>query len=389
MKKIFLLVLFLLAALPVRAQTVTFLEAGTDSTFDVTMYTTSCATSSTTAHTGPRSLSLSTGAGPSTCTADTPTGILSDSGTQINFWFQFNTAPTGSNAAIVTARQAGGPVWSVTLTTSRTLTMDMEGGTDDPGATVLSTGTWYRITVSYYFDSTVAYQSRLYINGALEATTNAGTMTRIAPTFLRMAANLAIGTNRTFLYDDLYIATGGASSAAQPDTGNILVTAKRPFANGTVNDFTTEIGAGPAPNGTGSGHAPNVSERALSTSFGWSILGAGSEITEEYNVQAQDVGDVNVTGTIINGVVGWVYAAVAAGTESGSIITQNATSSISLTTTPTMFTKVGTATYPAGTGTDVGIITSTGATTFSLYEAGIMVAYTQRTSCSMLLLGAC
>ena len=49
---------------------------------------------------------------------------------------------------------------------------------------------------------------------------------------------------------------------------------------------------------------------------------------------------------------------------------------IKLNNANTMFTKIaGSSTYPAGTGTDIGIVTATTATTVSLYEAGIMVAY--------------
>ena len=58
------------------------------------------------------------------------------------------------------------------------------------------------------------------------------------------------------------------------DPGAILVTAKRPFTNGTTEDgFTTQIGA--SGSGYGSGHTPQVNERPLSQTNGWSVIGAG------------------------------------------------------------------------------------------------------------------
>jgi hypothetical protein len=41
-----------------------------------------------------------------------------------------------------------------------------------------------------------------------------------------------------------------------------------------------------------------------------------------------------------------------------------------------MFKKIaGSSTYPAGTGTDIGLITTTLSTTVSLYECGVVVAF--------------
>ena len=169
-------------------------------------------------------------------------------------------------------------------------------------------------------------------------------------------------------YSDHYI----DNSNALTDPGNIWVTAKRPNANGTTNDFVTQIGI--AGSGYGTGHSPQVNERALSTTNGWSIV-AVAATTEEYNIESAGTGDIDITGATIVDYVGWVYTSALI-SETGSIIVNNATSNISITSTNTMFTAVaGSTTYPAGTGTDIGEITSATATTVSLYECGIMIAY--------------
>ena len=72
--------------------------------------------------------------------------------------------------------------------------------------------------------------------------------------------------------------------------------------------------------------------------------------------------------------MGWLRAKSLA-SETGQIVLAGGTSNISLTSTITTFTKMkGSTTYPAG-GTDIGIVTSTGLTTVSLYECGIIFVY--------------
>ncbi len=106
------------------------------------------------------------------------------------------------------------------------------------------------------------------------------------------------------------------------------------------------------------------------------MIGAGSAITEEYNIESQATGDDPMTGATLVDYMGWAYAK-SLSSETASLILNNVTSNVSLTSTTTYFTKVaGSATYPAGSGTDLGIITTTALTTVSLYEAGVIFAYT-------------
>src|SRR6185436_9856514 len=118
------------------------------------------------------------------------------------------------------------------------------------------------------------------------------------------------------------------SSASLTDTGNIWVTAKRPNANGTTNGFTTQIGSGGS--GYGTGHSPQVNERVLSTTNGWSMVGAGSAVTEEYNIESAAAGDIDISSANYVDVMGWVYASSLVN-ETASIIVNGVSSNISLT----------------------------------------------------------
>ncbi len=176
------------------------------------------------------------------------------------------------------------------------------------------------------------------------------------------------GANKFLNFQHVYI--DDVNDLTAP--GDIRITAKRPNANGTLIEFTTQIGAGGS--GYGSGHSPQVNERPLSTTNGWSIAATAVK-TEEYNIEGQTVGDINLSGATLVDYTGWVHAKALIA-ETGKIRVNNVDTNISLTSTITMFTKIAASTtYPAATGTDIGILTSATETTVSLYEAGIMFAY--------------
>lgn len=231
----------------------------------------------------------------------------------------------------------------------------------------LSTGQWYRLSLAYTMTDTTHNEFRLYKEGVLDISVTNGTLTEAVsdhPSF----GNLNGNSTLDFRSSDHYV----DDSTALTDTGNIWVTAKRPVANGTANNFGVQIGSGGS--GYGTGHSPQVNERALSTTNGWSVV-AVAATTEEYNIEGASVGDINLTGATIIDYMGWVSASSVT-SETASIVVNNATSNISLSNTNTLLKKIaGSATYPAGTGTDIGIITSATATTVGLYESGIIIAY--------------
>lgn len=367
----------------------TFLEPGTDATQDLSFFVSTAGTVASATdqvHTGTSALKFSTGAGPSVATATTANSILADSGSQISWWFFFDVLPASDSTPFVIVRNSTpSNIFLLDIMKNGTLKLAPASATSATGTTVLAVNTWYRISLSYYITNTTTYQAKLYINGTLEVTCNAGTLGATGTTQILWGASvagIAWGANRNLWFDDLYVATGGASSSAQPDVAHLnnvwSVTAKRPNANGTTNNFNTQIGSGGS--GYGSGHAPQVNERPLSTTNGWSIIAVGSAVTEEYNVEGAATGDVDISGKAIIDYMGWVYTKALAA-ETGQIVVNGASSNISITTSNAMFTKAaGSTTYPAGTGTDIGEVTDTTVTTVSLFECGLLFVYTNAPS---------
>lgn len=303
----------------------------------------------------------------------TKNSILADAGRRFSFGYRTTALPSTYNS-IVRVRDASSTAFLVGVNSSGNLFIQNKWSSGvATGATVLTTNTDYRISVAYTITNGSTNTVTVYLNGVQEVTASNLTVDT-GKTNLLLGRNLTLETcgTGTDYFAHVYVDDGTTG-----DIGNIRVTAKRPASNGTNNNFSTQIGAGGS--GYGSGHSPQVNERALSTTNGWSMVGAGSAVTEEYTIEGQSAGDVDITGATFVDFIGWVYAA-STGTETGSIKALGSTSNISLTTTNTMFTKIaGSTTYPAG-GTDIGIVTSTDLNTVSLFEAGILVVYTPAVS---------
>jgi hypothetical protein len=305
--------------------------------------------------------------------------LFSTTAPSVNTAFMFYT--TANNAAQAMA---------FGIDTTGVLRMCFDGVASKAGKTVLTALTFYRICVSVNIVSTTNFTINLYLQqpgqstGVLEIQlTNAdGTLNRTGISDFKPGINDAVGSYdaniaqntavMTVWYDNFFANTGTDTL----DPGDVECAGKRTFANGTTNGFTTQIGAGGS--GYGSGHAPQVNEQPLNTANGWSMVGAGAAVTEEYNIEGQSVGDVNIpVDARIVGAEAWVYAAATVN-ETASMVADGGTgTNIALTNTPTLFTNdipVPTQ-YPAGTGTDIGIITTTALSTVSLYECGIMIAF--------------
>jgi len=271
----------------------------------------------------------------------------------------------------------GSMVLGLGMNTNGTLRFGGRGTTQTNGTTVLPANTWVRLSLSYVITSVSVWSCKVYINGTLELnlTQTLGNLGLATPT----CATFGIGNSSqngfnspptmNVWVDSIYM----DNRTNLTDCGAIDVTAKRPNANGTTNNFNTQIGAGGS--GYGTGHSPQVNERPLSVTNGWSVI-AVAATTEEYNIESLSTGDVDLTGATLVDYTGWLYTKALIA-ETAQIIVNNVATNISVTTSNAMFTKAaGSTTYPAGTGTDIGMITSATATTVSLYECGIMFAYT-------------
>ncbi len=395
-KVLLLLLLVFLFSWDCHAQTVTFIEPGTDATFDTSFYnsgTGTVASASDQAYTGTQSLKFSTGAGPATAAITSPTGILADAGSQTSWYFRFDVLPAATTVIFRWRNSGATQIVRLRLTTAGKIGVTPAGLSEVESTATLSVDTWYRLSLSGYITSNMDWTFRLYVNGTLDTTitNSAGTLTATGLYDFRFFLESTAGTTRNAWVDNVYAATGGASSGSQPDTGNVLCTAKRPISNGTANQFTIEVGAGPAPNGVGTGHAVNVSERPLSATYGWSI-GNTVSITEEYNVQTISAGDVDMTGKTIVGVMGWLNGLSTAPCTGCAMMLQGSSSGTVAVGAAGTYLKIGTASYPAGTGTDIGIVTDTTVATIAIYEAGIVFAYRDAvaaTGCKALMLGVC
>ena len=291
---------------------------------------------------------------------------VADAGSRYSIYFYIKTLPTATTTFASISTTGNISLITLRVTSAGVLQLFSAAQLGSNGST-LSTGTWYRISLAYTLTSTSINEFRVFKDGATDISVTNGTVSNTGTNRLSFGT---VGADVTadFRFSDIYI----DNSNSLADTGNVWVTAKRPNANGTVNNFTTQIGAGGS--GYGTGHSPQVNERALSVTNGWSVA-AVAATTEEYNVESVSTGDIDLTGGTIVDYLGWVYTKALLA-ETGQIVVNNVSTNISITTADTMFTQIaGSTTYPAGTGTDIGLVTGATVTTVNLYECGIVVAY--------------
>lgn len=309
--------------------------------------------------------------------AVTPSGVVSDSGGRVSFYLYIVSLPAAaakdSIMAILKSDGTTGVAW-VAITSGGVLRMystsaAVQIGSDGPP---LVAGTWYRISLAYTITSTAVNRFELFVDSKPAISITNATLVNVTSSCVGFGAGLGVlsGSSSTNLRgSDFYV----DNSSSLTDTGDIWVTAKRPNANGTTNGFSTQIGAGGS--GYGSGHSPQVNERALSVTNGWSMVGAGSAVTEEYNIENAATGDINITNEPIVDYMGWVSTSSLAG-ETINIILNGVNFAQAITSTNTMYKKyAGSTQYPAGTGTDIGIQTDTSLTTVSLFECGVVIAF--------------
>lgn len=298
-----------------------------------------------------------------------PIGTVADAGARISFYIYIAALPSATTQLFLVSQSAGTIIIKLQMTTAGVIQL-ATGTSVQIGAngSTLSTGVWYRISIAYTITSTTVNEFRVFKNGVLDITGSNVTLGAVTSAGCRIG-NLNTNSTLDFRSSDHYV----DDSNALTDPGDIWVTAKRPFSNGTTNGFTTQIGAGGS--GYGTGHSSQVNERALSNTNGWSMVGAGSAVTEEYNIEGASVGDIDISAATIIDWLGWIDTKSLAG-ETVQIILDGVNNAQAITSTETIYTKVkGSATYPSGTGADIGMITDTSLTTVSLYECGIIVAF--------------
>lgn len=347
---------------------VKFIQSGGDSTFDVSQWQSvagAAAVASDFVH-GSHLRSIKYRPGNQDIVGKAATAA--DAGGRISVYLYLAALPSSTDSILnVTQTAFGTSVIRIRLTSTGVLQLWDGVAQRGSNGSTLATGVWYRICMAWKITSSSVNDVRIFKNGVTDISVTNTTITTVTSADI-LLGNASSDGSLDMRSSDHYI----DDSNSLLDTGDIWVTAKRDVANGSINGFTTQIGSGGS--GYGTGHAPQVNERALSTTNGWSMIGAGSAITEEYTIEAASVGDIDISRATLIDYMGWVYAKALA-SETASIVVGGATSNISLTSTNTMFTKMAdSAIYPTG-GTDIGIVTTTALTTVSLYECGVEFAY--------------
>lgn len=347
----------------------TFLEPGGDADFGIGFWGGSSGTAPTIVsdivHGGHiKSLKSSTSA---TSYVYTPDVLTSTFG--VSVYVYFNALPSSSVTVFTGLKQSanGSDVLQLQITSGGVLQALNGAGTQlgSNGAT-LSTGQWYRISMFGSITSTTVNSVTVAVDSTSSISIVNQTYTNITPS-CTWIGNVVSSNTCDIRFSDILCYSGTSYS-----DGNYWVTAKRPVANGTANQFSTQIGSGGS--GYGTGHSPQVNERPLSTTNGWSMVGAGSVASENYNIETKSAGDIDISAATINAVEGWASISSLVG-ETLSMLINGSTYAKTTTSTPTVYMQQTGTIYPSGTVGDIGIQTTTALTTVSLYECGVLVAY--------------
>lgn len=299
--------------------------------------------------------------------------VIQDTGTRISFGFRFNgslAGVAGVGSGFCDIQQNGAnDIYTFTLNSTGKIVISGNSTTYGTGTTTLTQNTDYRISIAYTITSTTVNTCQVYINGVLElSVTNVTLIGTGSATLYLNAGYLNSVANLTNYFAHIYVDSGTSG-----DVGNVRVTAKRPSANGTTNNFT---GSGTPNPSFGTGNARYVNYRPLQTATAdVAVSVAGTARTEEYDIEAESSGDNDVTGSTFLGYMGWIYAKSST-SEVGSLLVNNIEAPIPLTSTTAIFWGAnGDATYPAGSGTDIGLVTTTATSTVTMYDAGMLIAY--------------
>jgi hypothetical protein len=290
---------------------------------------------------------------------------------RISYYLRLNDLPSATSTILRVVRAGTGDVFRVRVTTGGVIQLANNSGTQiGSNGSTLTTGTWYQLTFTWTITNTTTYTITTFVGSTQDITaSNSPTLASASPDTLFVGYN-SPGANKFLNFQHVYM----DNSSALTYIGDVRVTAKRPNANGNANSWTTQIGAGGS--GYGTGHSPQVNERPLSTTNGWSCVNCNL-LSEDYFIENAATGDIDLTGLTLVDYVCWGYLSVAAATEGIAMLCDGSSSTKTLTTTPTLFTSIkGSTTYPSDATGHIRFRTASGSThTDQLYETGIIFAY--------------
>src|SRR3989344_6222174 len=279
--------------------TTTFLEPGGDADLNITLWTSTLAQTAVSdiVH-GTHKRSLR--GVPGVRSRVQKNNACSDAGTRVSFYIYLVALPNATVPVYMTNSGLGSPTFGdhtrIQISSTGVLSLRYSGSNIGSNGPTLNTGRWYRISLAYTIDSTTVNRFEAFVDGVSAVSVTNATLDAVGGVHCRFTTN--DNTNATIdnRYSDIYV----DNSSSLTDPGNIWVTAKRPNANGTTNDFVTQVGSGGS--GYGTGHSPQVNERAIRETNGGSVVATGGT-TEEYNIENRETGDINIgpaTATIID-----------------------------------------------------------------------------------------
>lgn len=310
---------------------------------------------------------------PSTAQRVQSNTILLSAGSRFSFYLYIQTMPTLTMSIINNIAAGYLTFFGLSVTSGGVLRVVQAGSTTQVGSDgpTLSTGQWYRISAAFNGSSTTVNRIEVFVDGVSAISiTNQAFSAWSNNRALEIGQYTAAESTFDYRVSDIYV----DNSTDLTDPGDIWVTAKRPVSNGSLNEFTTQIGSGGS--GYGAGHTPQVNERPTDTANGWRIANGGVNKTEEYNIESMSAGDIDITGTTLVGYSGWLRTARGnPGLTGGLILNGNSTAGGFTDVEVTRFVYVTSSTYLAGTGADIGVSTGTTSDTYSIYDCGVVVAY--------------
>jgi hypothetical protein len=230
--------------------------------------------------------------------------LLADAGRRISAGYYIANAVTGANARILFNVNGTGNLLCFRLGLESTGALTIFNGTTQKSssASVVSIGSYCRVSLAYVITSTTNYTIKVFVNGTLVLTvTNADfSLPRVGTDAGQFQISAAANSGQTNFLDDFYIDDG--TTLDDPGAGSDLrVTRKAPNANGTNNAFDTAVGSV-------TNRWDAVNEVPVAIGKGWKQAGS-SQVIEAYGIQSASQGDVDITGgATILGHKAWIYA---------------------------------------------------------------------------------
>lgn len=147
--------------------------------------------------------------------------VLADAGRRISFGVNFDSVAWSGTNPLMLRFQTTAPSNLVASMQFQTGTAQLRfqpaGATAVNGTATLSANAWHRIAIAFVITNTTTFEFRVYVDGVLDITCTAGTMTRVGAAHLEMLIPSGAGATKNVWYDDVYADAG--TDLADPGAG--------------------------------------------------------------------------------------------------------------------------------------------------------------------------